>query len=62
MIAEEEIRAAAYRAQLASRVAYRRAQLIAFAGDPAAAARVKTAWQPIIDARLDPEGSIRSGS
>lgn len=50
---DEERRAALYRAQCARRAANRAAQLARLAGDPAAAARVRAAWAPLLPAPSD---------
>lgn len=61
MIVEEEVRAAAYREQLARRLEFQRFLVARLAGDPAAAAAVKAAWQPVLDARADREGTLGAG-
>lgn len=50
MSAEEEARAAAYRASLKTRRSFRRGLRSRLAGDAAAARNVRAAWAPIIDA------------
>ena len=50
---EEERRAALYREQCESRCRWRARQFAALAGDPAAAARVREAWAPLLPQPTD---------
>lgn len=47
MTADEEARAAAYRAQLRRRAKVMRARALALSGDPAAEADLKRRWAPL---------------
>lgn len=49
MTAEDEARAAAYRAQAERRPKVMEARALALSGDPAAEARVKAAWAALRD-------------
>lgn len=62
MIAEEEARAAEYRAQVARRVAAEKARREALAGDPDAKAALVAAWAPALSFARDPDPlGLRAG-
>lgn len=55
MIAAEEERAAAFRAQLEARVVAEKARREALAGDPAARAALAAGWAPALSFARDPD-------
>jgi hypothetical protein len=54
-LADEEARAALWREQQRRRVAYQQALWASLAGDPAAAAALRLAWEPILAWQLERE-------